>query len=80
MAKDDRDDSVKAALERLAPVLGPVFAAYQVPVETQREIIDEARHILSAKWPRLAQPDAWLLRRILDRCHTLAEEDDLTGF
>jgi len=74
----DRDDSVTAALERLAPVLGPVFAAYQIPAQTQREIVDEARHILFAKWPQLAQPDAWLLRRILDRCHALAEEDDGT--
>ena len=75
---DDREDSVTAALERLAPVLGPVFAAYQVPVERQRAIVDEARHILSAKWPRLAQPDSWLLRRILDHCHALADEEDLT--
>ena len=74
------DDSVTAALERLAPVLGPVFAAYQVPEDKQREIVNEARLLLTAKWPQLARPDAWLLRRILDRCHELAEEDDLTAF
>jgi hypothetical protein len=73
------DDSVTAALGRLAPVLGPVFAAYQISVEKQREIVDEARHILSAKWPHLVQPDAWLLRRILDHCHALSQDDDLTG-
>jgi hypothetical protein len=75
---DDREDSVTAALERLAPVLGPVFAAYQISRDSQRAIVDEARHILSAKWPRLAHPDSWLLRRILDRCHALADEEDLT--
>jgi hypothetical protein len=48
-------------------------------VEKQREIVDEARHILTAKWPHLAQPDAWLLRRILDHCHALSLDDDLTG-
>jgi hypothetical protein len=73
------DDSAAAALDRLAPVLGPVFAAYQISVEKQREIVDEARHILTAKWPHLAQPDAWLLRRILDHCHALSLDDDLTG-
>ena len=74
------DDPCLAALERLASTLVPLFGAYRVPPEQQREIVDEAHRIFLAKWPKLREPDAWLLRRILDHCHALSLDDDLTGF
>jgi len=71
------DDPCLAALERLASTLVPLFGAYRVPPEQQREIVDEAHRIFLAKWPKLREPDAWLLRRIVDRCRMLREEGDV---
>ncbi|HWM91951.1 MAG TPA: hypothetical protein VN493_14390 [Thermoanaerobaculia bacterium] len=72
---DDYADFVTPALERLAPALEAIFLAYQVPEARQREIVEEARRIVTVKWPRLRQPDTWLLRWIVERCRTREENE-----
>lgn len=68
-------DHVTPALERLAPALAAIFAAYGVPEARQEEILREAARIVSLKWPRLQRPDTLLLRWIVERCRTGEETE-----
>jgi hypothetical protein len=72
---DQHTDHVTPALERLAPVLTAIFAAYGVPGTRQEEILREATRIVTLKWPRLRQPDTVLLRWIVERCRTGKETE-----
>jgi hypothetical protein len=71
--KTTGDPSI-AALERLRPVLGPIFAAYGISPESSGEIVKECCRRLVSKWPAIPDPDHWLLRAIIERCQTLQEE------
>lgn len=68
-------DHVTPALERLAPALAAIFAAYGVPAARQDEILREAARLVTLKWPRLKQPDTVLLRWIVERCRTGEETE-----
>jgi hypothetical protein len=72
---DPPADHVTPALERLAPALAAIFAAYGVPVARQEEILGEAARLVTLKWPRLRQPDTVLLRWIVERCRTQEETE-----
>jgi hypothetical protein len=72
---DQHADHVTPALERLAPVLTAIFAAYGVPAARQEEILREAARIVTLKWHRLRQPDTVLLRWIVERCRTGEETE-----
>ena len=72
---DQHADHVTPALERLAPALTAIFAAYGVPGARQEEILREAARIVSLKWPRLLRPDTVLLRWIVERCRTGEETE-----
>ena len=72
---DQPADHVTPALERLAPVLTAIFAAYGVPRARQEEILSEAARLVTLKWPRLLRPDTELLRWIVERCRTGEETE-----
>jgi hypothetical protein len=72
---DQPADHVTHALERLAPALTAIFAAYGVPRARQEELLREAARIVTLKWPRLRQPDTLLLRWIVERCRTGEETE-----
>jgi len=72
---DQHADHVTPALERLAPVLTAIFAAYGVPRARQAEILRDAARIVTLKWPRLRRPDTVLLRWIVERCRTGEETE-----
>jgi hypothetical protein len=73
---DQPADHVTPALERLAPVLTAIFAAYGVPGARQEEILREAARLVSLKWPRLKRPDTVLLRWIVERCRPGEETEN----
>jgi hypothetical protein len=72
---DEPADHVTSALERLAPVLTAIFAAYRVTAARQEEILRDAARIAAIKWPRLQRPDTLLLRWIVERCRTGEEAE-----
>lgn len=72
---DEPADHVTPALERLAPVLTAIFAAYGVPEARQAEIVAEAARTAFLKWHRLRRPDTLLLRWIVERCRTGEEAE-----
>ena len=72
---DPPADHVTPALERLAPALAAIFAAYGVPGARQEEILREAARLVTLKWPRLQRPDTVLLRWIVERCRTGEETE-----
>ncbi len=63
-----------ALLGRLRPTLARVFAAYGLSDEQAAQVLDQCALDLVAKRPRPEDPERWLLRRVLSRCHALAGE------
>ena len=60
-------------LERLWPVLLAVFRAYGISEEQKREIIVEAGKDLVSKKRKPQDPDAWLLRTVIEQCRKAQE-------
>ena len=61
-------------LDRLRPVLLAVFQAYRISEEKAREIIAEAGKDLASKKRKPQDPDAWLLRTVIEQCREAQEE------
>jgi DNA-directed RNA polymerase specialized sigma24 family protein len=61
-------------LDRLRPVLLAVFRAFQISEEKAREIVEEAGAKLASKRRKPQDPDAWLLRTVIEQCRRAREE------
>lgn len=63
-------------LARLRPLLEQIFAAHGISPARAREIVEEAGMVLISKRPRHQDPDAWLLRMVIESCQRLSEKED----
>ena len=61
-------------LDRLRPILLAVFRAYRISEEKAREIIEEAGKNLASQRCKPQDPDAWLLRTVIEQCRRAQEE------
>ena len=61
-------------LDRLQPVLLAVFRSFQISEEKAREIVAEAGKNLASKRRKPRDPDAWLLRTVIEQCRRAREE------
>lgn len=60
-------------LDRLRPVLLAVFRAYRISEEKAREIVTEAGWSLATQRRKPRDPDAWLLRTVIEQCREAQE-------
>jgi DNA-directed RNA polymerase specialized sigma24 family protein len=60
-------------LDRLRPVLLAVFRAYRISEEKAREIVEEAGKKLASQRRKPQDPDAWLLRTVIEECRRARE-------
>ena len=70
-------ESSTEVLDRLQPVLLAVFRAYRISEEKAREIVEDAGKDLAIKKRKPQDPDAWLLRTVIEQCRRAREEDAL---
>jgi DNA-directed RNA polymerase specialized sigma24 family protein len=61
-------------LDRLRPVLLAVFRSFQISEEKAREIVEEAGVKLASQRRKPQDPDAWLLRTVIEQCRRAREE------
>jgi DNA-directed RNA polymerase specialized sigma24 family protein len=73
---EEQEESTEDVLERLQPALRAVFSAYGVTPAQAGEIVEEACLALISKWPKIQNPDGWVLRHVVERCRRIKEEGD----
>ena len=67
-------ESSTEVLDRLRPVLLAVFRAFQISEEKAREIVEETGKKLASQRRKPQDPDAWLLRTVIEKCRRAREE------
>ena len=63
-------------LRRLQPDAERLFARFRLPAADAERILQEVALVLTYRWDRIADRDAWLLATLHRRCRRWAEERD----
>lgn len=63
-------------LRRLQPDAERLFARFRLPAAEAERILHEVTLVLTYRWDRIADKDAWLLATLHRRCQRWAEGRD----
>lgn len=61
-------ESIDALLSRLKPRLKQILSRYGVPAQDAEDLIQTAVISTLRNWERLAEPEGWLIRTLVNQC------------
>jgi DNA-directed RNA polymerase specialized sigma24 family protein len=70
------DEPIGELLHRLRPEVERLLASYEIPEPEAAELLQEVLVVLSYRWERVADREAWLLATLRRRCQRWCDERD----
>ncbi len=70
------DEPIGELLHRLQPDVERLLAGYEIPEPDAAELLQEVLVVLSYRWERVADREAWLFATLRRRCQRWRDERD----